>query len=361
MNENTDGLGRRDRLKAQPTGKRVAATDRDLLWFRKLAEHGPLPTSFLLQYAENIRLSEKRARERLTDLFNEGNTVDDGAYLSRPPQQFRTLDSRYNQLVYDLAPAGERALQRMGLATTSAINSGPWLHRLMVSSITASIELATLERSDIAYIPQSKILTRAGTDLRFPVTITDPVTKRVQDKDLIPDAIFGLEYKSETGSRFRFFALEADRATEPATSTNFNRKSFLRSLLQYDAYVAKGGYRRHLNLTAPLLVLNVSSDPVRTVRMTDLTAKHYAQGNSFMLFQTWEDFCPVFRPPSPNPALLMGDWARGGLAAFQRGRGFESLRPLHSKILRYRHEPTLRAERRSAERPLSVQSVQAIR
>ena len=318
MEISLDCLGRRSRLKGTSTGKRITLQDRDLLWLQKLQEHGPLPSSFLLQYAQHLRRNEKRARERLTDLFNEDNTPDGGAYLSRPPQQFRTLDSRYNQLVYDLTPESRKALHKAGLSMDGAsAPSGPWLHRFMTSCITASLELATINRHDIAYIPQSQILTRAGTELRFPVAITDPATKRVQDKDLIPDALFGLEHKTSAGSRFRFFAVEADRATEPTTSTNFNRKSFARCLLQYEAYVAKGSYRRHLNLTAPLLVLTVSSDPIRTARMIDLTSKFYPQGNAFMLFQTWEDFGPVFRPPQPNPAFLIGDWARGGLPHFR--------------------------------------------
>jgi hypothetical protein len=312
--EARDTLSRRKRLSPVSTGKRVTPQDRDLLWFSKLAEHGPLPSSFLLQYTKDMRRSDKRARERLTDLFNEDNTPDGGPYLTRPPQQFRTLDSRYNQLVYDLTPASKKALHKAGLLTDAiASPSGPWLHSFMVSCITASIELATLGDPNITYIPQSQVLARANTDLRFPVTIIDPATNRVQAKDLIPDAVFGLEYHTESGSRYRFFAVEADRATEPATSSNFNRKSFMRSLLQYEEYVAGGAYRQHLSLTAPLLVLTVSSDRVRTARMIDLIAKHYPHGNAYMLFQTWTDFGPVFRPPRPNPALLIGDWGRSGL------------------------------------------------
>lgn len=315
-----DSLDRRKRLSPISTSKRVTPQDRDLLWFDKLAEHGPLPSSFLLAFAADVRKSDKRARERLTDLFNEENTPDGGAYLVRPPQQFRTLDSRYNQLVYDLAPAGERALarHRQSLPGRSA-PSGPWLHAFMSSCITASIDLATLGRSDIAYIPQSRILARANAELRYPVTIIDPDTKREMTKNLMPDAIFGLEYHTDQGRRFRFFAVEADRATEPTTSSNWNRKSFLRNLLQYDAYVTDGAYRRHLGLTAPLLVLTISSDAMRTARMAEFAAKRYPDGNSFLLFQTWPDFGMVFRPPQPNPMLLDGEWARGGLPSFKIG------------------------------------------
>lgn len=317
MHTDNDTLGRRSRLAANPTGKRVSSTQRDLLWFAKLAEHGPLPTSFLLEFSDGSHASDKRARERLCDLYHEDNTPDGGAYLMRPPQQFRTIDSRYKQLVYDLAPAGWRALKRSGvdIAQYSA-PSGTWLHRLMTGCITASIELACIKRDDISYIPQSQILKRAATALRCPVTFADPVTKRLMTKDLIPDALFGLRYHTPDGDRFRFFAVEADRATEPTTSSNWNRKSFLRNLLQYDAYVADGAYRQHLNLTAPLLVLNVLSDQQRMERIVECVAKSYPHGNSFMLFQAWEDFGPAFRPPRLKASLLMGVWARGGLKGF---------------------------------------------
>lgn len=318
MDAEFDTLGRRGRLMAQPTGKRVSPTERDMLWFQKLAEHGPLPTSFLLAFSKGSHASNKRARERLADLFHEDNTPDSGIYLLRPPQQFRTIDSRYNQLVYDLAPAGWRALERSvrGMPKPAA-SSGPWLHRVMTSCITAAIELATRKRDDLSYIPQSAILERANAELRYPVIITDPDTGYRYTKDLIPDAIFGLRYHTERGDRFRFFAVEADRATEPTTSSNWNRKSFERTLLQYEAYVAGGAYRGHLQLTAPLLVLHVLSDARRLQRMVEFTAKRYPHGNAYMLFQAWEEFGPVFRPPAPSPALLIGGWVRGGLHSFK--------------------------------------------
>ena len=288
-----------------------------MLWFSKLAEHGPLSTSFLLAFSQVSHASDKRARERLTDLFHEDNTPDGGPYMIRPPQQFRTIDSRYNQLVYDLAPAASRALERSGMnGMKQAAPSGPWLHRFMTSCITASVEIATLGREDIAFIPQSAILARTKADLRYPVTITDPTTGWRGPKDLIPDAVFGLRYHTGNGDRFRFFAVEADRATEPTTSSNWNRKSFERSLLQYDAYVAGGAYRDHLNLTAPLLLLNILSDAKRLERMVEFVASRYPEGNAFMLFQTWEDFGPVFRPPEPNMGLLAGAWSRGGMTPF---------------------------------------------
>lgn len=318
MSGDRDTTGRRKRTQPVSTGKRVTPQDRDLLWFRKIHEHGPLPSSFLLQYAKGTHRSEKRAKERLTDLFNEDNTPHGGSYLARPLQQFRTIDSRYNQLVYDLTSAGEKTLKSAGLwKERSVARSGPWLHGFMVSCITASVELAALDRKDIEFIPQSELLERANTELRYPTRITEPAANGQYEKDLIPDALFGLKYHSSEGSRFRCFLIEADRATEPATSKNFNRKSWQRNLLQYEQYVGQGFYREHLNLKSPLLVLNVVTDPKRLDQVLRIASRYAPTIQSLLLFQTWEDFGPLFRPPRPNSALLERAWERTELASFR--------------------------------------------
>ena len=322
MPKTHDRLGRRNRVNPVSTGKRITLQPRDWLWLEWLHRHGPLASSFLLQAAKDHGKSEKRARERLTDLFNEDNTVHGGAYLKRPPQQFCTVDSRYNQLVYDLATAGERALKQAGLwRPKHKTNTGPWLHSFIVSSITASIRLAVEAREDLDFIAQADILERAGADLSWPSTIADPTTIRRVTKDLKPDALFGLEYKTDQGSRFRFFVVEADRATEPLTSKNFNRKSALCNLLQYRAYIADGAYKEHLMLTAPLLVLNVSSDASRTERLLNLVSERSLSGNPYMLFQTWEDFSPPFRPPTPNTNFLKHPWLRSMVPDLDIHRG----------------------------------------
>lgn len=314
MNEKPthDRMGRRYRDTPVSTGKRITPQDTDILWFQKLHEHGPLPSSFLLEYTARSRKSNKRATERLTDLFNEEDTRHGGRYLDRPPQQFRTIDSRYNQLVYDLAPAGEKALKQAGgLIGRGTRPSGPWVHRLMVSCVTSSIELATFAQSNISFIPQYKILNRAKVGLRYPITITERSSKTSVTKDLIPDAIFGLEYHTPKGSKFRFFCVECDRSTEPATTTNFNRKSWLRSLLQYREYIGNGHYRKHLKLTAPMLVLNVITDERRLEKMIAVTEKETGvSGNTYLLFQYLTDFGTVFRPPSPIQSLLLEPWQR---------------------------------------------------
>jgi hypothetical protein len=286
-----DRSGRRNRMRPQSTGKRVSLTERDLLWLQKIHEHGSLASSFLLAFAKEMGASEKRAMERLTDLFNENNTPHGGPYLTRPPQQFATIDARYKPLVYELAPAGVVALKEHGLwHATNAARSGPWLHNFMVSSITASIEIGVRERSDLAYIPEHRILERAKTTLSCPVAIVDPATGKTITKNLEPDALFGLEYKNEQGSRYRFFAVEADRGTEPTTSGSWHRKSALRNFLQYREYVEGGRYKEHLKLTAPLLVITACADAKRAESLLRLAQVAFPQGCPYLIFQSWEGF-----------------------------------------------------------------------
>lgn len=311
----TDALGRRSSHERQSTGKRLRLSERDLLWFEKLHQHGPLPTSYLLAYTDALRASDKRQKERLGDLFHEENTEHGGAYLDRPPQQFATLKAGYNQLVHEVAPAGLRALKEAGLAYESKGHQGPWVHRHMVACVTASIELATLSRPDVSFIPQHEILERAETTLSWPVRIKDGTSDRLVRKDLKPDALFGLIYHTNEGDKFRFFVVEADRGTEPVTSRNWNRKSFERHLAQYEAYVADEAYKEHLNLTANLLVLNVVPDAERLELMRSQTQKQLGSC-SYQLFQTFPQFAAPWRPPEPNHALLGSTWLRVGYSDF---------------------------------------------
>ena len=311
----TDALGRRSSHERQSTGKRVRLSERDLLWLEKLHQHGPLPTSYLLAYTEALRASGKRQKERLGDLFHEENTAHGGAYLDRPPQQFATLKAGYNQLVHQVAPAGLKALKEAGLMHKTSAHHGPWVHRHMVACTTASIELATLQRPDVSFIPQHQILERAETTLSWPVRIKDGTSDQLVRKDLKPDALFGLIYHTDEGDKYRFFVVEADRGTEPVSSRNWNRKSFERHLAQYVAYITGKAYKEHLNLTANLLVLNVVPDAERLELMCRQTEMQLGSC-SYQLFQTFPEFAAPWRPPEPNHALLGSAWLRVGFSDF---------------------------------------------
>lgn len=182
----------------------------------------------------------------------------------------------------------------------------------MVAAITASIELVTLADPDLAFIPQHAILGRAKATLRSPVQIKNPATGKEDKSDLIPDALFGLEYRNGGDSSFRFFAVEADRGTEPSRASKLNRKSHLRNFLQYREYVGRGLYREHLRLTAPLVVLNVTTSEAIMAHMMRLALKFAPSGNTYQLFKCRPQFGLYFKPSRPEATLLTADWPRAG-------------------------------------------------
>lgn len=305
-----DQLGRRSRLAPMSTGKRVTLQRRDIEWLSWLHRHGPLPSSFMLAATAQLGVSRKRATERLGDLFHEANTAHGGPYLMRPRQQFRTLDSRYQPLFYDLTSAGEAALRERKLwRERSRGVGGPWLHQLMVASITASIELAVNDRDDLEFIPQADILERAEATLQTEIAYDDPALKRRVVKAFAPDAVFGLKYITKDGPRYRFFVVEADRGTEPLVSNSGSRKSMLRSFHQYGAYIGEKLYRAHLGLTAPLLLLTVTTSEQRLANMLEVASEVPALSRA-ALFQSWESFRTPFRVPDLKPTLLGGPWQR---------------------------------------------------
>jgi hypothetical protein len=308
-----DALGRRPRETPHSTGKVVSPQERDMLWFRKLHEHGPLSSRYLHAFSVHLARNEKRAQDRLTDLFHESCTPHGGSYLIRPWQQFETLDARYQDLVYDLAPAGEAALREHGFwHDRGAAAHGPWRHRAMVAAVTASIELATHHDPALTYIPQHAILKRAGATLRCPVPFTNPNTRKPLKSDLIPDALFGLQYGTGTSQTFRFFVVEADRGTEPTRASGLSRKSHLRHFLQYALYINGGRYKDHLRLTAPLLVLNVFTNEVVASNAMRLASEVSPGGMSYQLFACVPQFGRHFKPAQVMNGLLHEPWRRAG-------------------------------------------------
>ena len=303
----TDTRGRRTRTMRQPIGKRITLRERDLLWLLKLHEHGPLPTSYLHAFTRHLGRDKSRALKRLADLFN------DGGYLDRPSQQFETIDARFNQIVYQLHRRGEEVLvAEGGFSRYAPRPSGPWVHRFMVSCITASLELAASARPGLRYLPQHAILERAERGLKVNLTYSDPTTGAVQSGKLIPDAICGIT-RDGTDDRTLLLAIEADRHTEPLRSGTVQRKSVHKNVLQYREYIGRGRYKEHLKTKAPMLVLTVTTSHRHMRGMIDLVTEIAPSGkNSFMCFQAVPEFSRPFKPPLPLPMLLDGPWERAG-------------------------------------------------
>jgi hypothetical protein len=314
MQTKLDTLGRRPRHIRTPSGKSLHLTDRDLLLLSKLHRHGPLPSPYLRAFSKLLRNDERCATRRLADLYHETQTPHNGAYLDRPAQQFNTIDPRSNHIVYDLTARGQQALKDARAWSQYAPKiAGSWVHRLMTACITASIEIETLRRSDVRFIAQEEILSRAGAALRFDVPFTDPVSGNTMSKPLIPDALFGLQYNKPSGTYYRFFFVEADRNTEANRSGSFERKSYLRTILQYRELIGRGLYKEPLQLTAGAMVLNVTTGHEHMRKLVELTGElSEGRGNNYMLYAAIPDFATPFKPPDILTDLFAAPWSRAG-------------------------------------------------
>ena len=121
-------------------------------------------------------------------------------------------------------------------------------------------------------------------------------------------------------SSFRFFVVEADRGTEPTRTSVFSRKSHLRHFLQYREYVAGGLYRRHLKLTAPLLVLNVTANPATMTGMIKLASQLSPTGMTYQCIRCAPQFGRWHKPAVPTPTFLRKPWERPGQTAISIDR-----------------------------------------
>lgn len=321
---------RRLRYERHSTGKRVEPTERDMLWFETLHRHGPLPSSYLLAYSRTIRASDTRSRERLGDLFHETNTPHGGAYLDRPRQQWSAI-SKFEKTVYDLSPAAQQCLADRGLVlAVKPAALGPYHHRLMVSCITASLELAVRENPTLRFIPQAEILARSpNKTLTMPCRISYANTRTGKSQTLeapvVPDALFGIEYAVRNQKYYRFFVIEADRSNEPVVRASLNETSYLRKVLQYRELVGNGHYRAHFGMKSAMLVLTVTTNTRHMHNIMRMAEAVFGRtGCPYLLFKTMSEFGDQLRVPDPSPQLLSEPWERIGWQALHIDRSHET-------------------------------------
>lgn len=308
-----DLINRRNRMEPLSTGKRLQSlTDRDLLWFEKIHRHGALPSTYLIAYSRHLGYTaDKRALDRLTDLFHEAATAHKAPYLDRPFQQHNT-QLLYQPLVYDLRPAAKRALQEIerwqDFAPAHATGMW-WHHDFMLSCFTASIELSCLaEPDDFQFMFHDEICARIGRQLCFEVEYKD-ANGKTRRQDLKPDRAFGIKYlKSNTT---RYFLVEADRGTETVKSTDTGRKRLLDNDLQYRQFIGGLEYKQALQYEGGIVLLNIMTSERRMRNIMALV-----KPSNYMAFKALPVFGRVFRSPPVMQELFTQGWERPGRAGF---------------------------------------------
>lgn len=307
-------------MRRQPTEKRIALTPRDIEILLLLARYRYLRSTHLYPLVGGK--SARRFIERLGVLYHEAG------YVNRPAQQWQAVNARYMPAVYELGEAGEQILVELGLM----LHASPLLHRgrgngmlfhheLMVSDILASIEIEVRTRADLRFVSWQEILekapeaTRASADpFEIPVTISHDFAGRteISHRPIRPDALFGIEFRSDGRNTYRFFALEADRASEPAYRGNLEQSSYLRKLLQYREVLSTRAFRSYLGVpNFEVLTVTTNDAHLRTI-MNLFTEITNGDGNPHMLFRVVETGTSFERAPPPSPLMFNTPWIRVG-------------------------------------------------
>ena len=330
--ETLDTLGRRSRLSRCATDKRIHLTARDFAILELLNRYRYLRSAHL--HALCGGNSKQRFLERLGSLYHEGG------YVNRPEQQWQTINARYMPAVYELGEAGERALEERGLLDETAsppLRRGRlpvarrYHHELMICDIISSIEIGVRADPSLRFISWPEILAKAPEATRrsekpfnvaVSVSCTCPRTGQTQscDRPLVPDAIFGIEYIRNGQTSYRFFALEADRNSEPVFRRTLEQTSYLRKILQYRELAARSLYATRWGLPN-LLVLNVTTNQQHMTNIVSTVQEVTGRrGSTFLLFMTMPSLSSLERAPPPTPDMLTAPWHRAGHPDFYINR-----------------------------------------
>jgi hypothetical protein len=322
---------RRSRMRRTASFKRVHITDRDIEVLRLLSRYRYLRSSYL--HALVGGKSHKRFIERLGHLYHEGG------YIDRPRQQWQAINARYMPAVYELGDAGERMLIEQGVLgqlKTPLVRKGrqgavrQFQHDLMICDILASVEIGVSGNRKLRYVSWQEILANSKTPeatrtaanpfaIPASITYTCPRTHAIErwDKPLIPDALFGIEYLHDGRKTYRFFAVEADRNSEPIVRGNLQQTSYLRKILQYREISARKTYLTHFGLPN-LLVLNVTINEQHMRNLVRSVGEFTeGKGSAHFLFMTMPSLASLEKAPPPTPHILTAPWERAGHSEFR--------------------------------------------
>lgn len=253
---NRDALGRRSRFKRCPIGKRLDLTKRDLEILHWLHRYRFLRQPQLIALVGPR--SQKRFIERLGDLFHETG------YINRLDIQHRHFGAFSSPMLYEISNSGLAYLEANGAVPDRAVNfsrrqrgayNPQFLHTMMIIDTLISIEMDSRLKADQRFVPVDEILRKAPQKTRdAPNPLSIPVTLRPTSKypfirnridtHVIPDALYGIEYRINGENRYRFWALECER-TSPAKRSTTKASSTMLKRAAYDALIECRQFKPH--------------------------------------------------------------------------------------------------------------------
>jgi len=301
------------------TGKRIELTSRDIEIFKLLERYRYLRSTFIHAFVGGA--SETRFKERLGHLYHEDT------YLNRPQQQWQFAHSRYMPAVYENADAARDVLRGYGLLDAgSGLSPGSaganrqFAHTLMICEILASIELGVRADPNLRFISWTEIFAKAPESTRnspYPFRIPVPLAQVQAEQRtfqgnafIVPDGLFGLEYAVGGKKSYRFFALEADRATMPVVRSRSDQTSFLKKILAYLEIAGRQLYKSHLGLPNLLMLTVTTVERHKDQMMSAL--RQISGGSAAFLFKATSGLGTFNKAPVPTPTILTDPWERVG-------------------------------------------------
>jgi len=291
----------------------VYPTERDIEIFNLLARYRYLPSDYIHAF---IGGNAKALGRRLNLLARKPNL-----YLARPHQQRQNADANYRRLIYQLDERGSRVLRERGTSLLAKSYHHNFAHELMVSQITASVELGTIENSNVRLITWPEILANDNTPLSTrsaatpgAIRVSYSLRGETRRDEISADARpFGLERTIDDKRSYLFFpGIEADCATEPLDASDLDRSSIAKKFCAYLAIAEQGIYRSHFGFPNFFVPFITTNDARMRSMMELLDRLTGGRGSKMFLFKTFPSFTSPEKPPPANGHMLIAPWQRAG-------------------------------------------------
>ena len=252
----------------------VDLTERDIAYLHALFLHGVLSNE-MLHPLVCAGQSQRTTTDRLFLLNNPPND-----YVIRPKGQENAKSANYTSLSHEISEKGVEALVDAGRISFSDFvlwkklqaNYKPlhFDHDFATGYILASIELGA-RQNGLRFISSLEILNRSkcpANTREAPNPFAIPYDANGEQRHLIPDALFGLEYP--TGACF--FALETDMGTEQHRENEMKNATIARKLRGYREIIRRETFKTGFGLPS-LQVLIVTASVVRMQTMLATLAR----------------------------------------------------------------------------------------
>ena len=281
-----ENVARRPRFKRVTISEPIRLTDRDKAILSAVRKYRLLTTGLILSLVPGSRQNIVR---RLQRLYHAG-------FLDRPRSQ---LALRYSGELCDFVYAPTRkgsafAVFEGGTASEKEykpISALAIAHTLAVAEALVLIERAC-NQSGAEFMDEQAILASLGgraSSKRLQWRVTVKSGKDSEEIGVIPDAVFAIERKGDSGAPRRFYYfLEADRGSMPLTRKSLALSSIQRKALAYSRSFKSGVLKRRFGIPG-FKVLFVVRSKERLERMKEVCRTVQGGGSSLFLFVTSEE------------------------------------------------------------------------